>query len=353
MTDLRILMKRLTMRFFPILIALFVTAHVAEAQLFRNTAKVGTTAGQFLKIGAGARSTGMGSAQTATLDDVSAIYWNPAGLSRLSTNTDLTFNHAAWLADIRYDFAAGALSFGDFGVIGFSVTSLGVPEDVVRTVDFPEGDGRVWDASSLAFGLSYARNLTDRFSIGINVKYVQEQIWDESASGIAVDVGTLYRSEIPGLSLGAVIANFGSKMQLNGRDLYFNQDPNNDAGSGPNNIPSQYRTEQFDLPLTFRIGIAYDAINSDDIRVTAAVDAVHPNDETEYLNNGLEVAWREIIFGRVGYKSLFLRDSEQGLCWGVGVHYGIVNGLMFKLDYGFADYGRLNNVQYFSLGLSL
>lgn len=347
------LMKRSIMRSFQLLITLFATVHIAEAQLLRSTAKVGTTAGQFLKIGAGARSIGMGSAQTATLIDVSAIYWNPAGLSRLPVNTDLIFNHVEWLAGIRYDFAAGALSFGDFGVLGFSVTSLGVPDDVVRTVDFPEGDGRVWDASSLAFGLSYARNLTDRFSVGVNIKYVREQIWDESASGIAVDVGTLYRSEIPGLSLGAAIANFGSKMQLSGRDLYFNQDPNNDAGSGPNNIPAQYRAEGYDLPLTFRIGIAYDAINSDDIRVTAAVDAVHPNDNTEYLNNGLEVAWREIIFGRIGYKSLFLRDSEQGLSWGVGVHYGIVNSMMFKLDYGFADYGRLQNVQYFSLGLSL
>ena len=58
----------------------------------------------------------------------------------------------------------------------------------------------------------------------------------------------------------------------------------------------------------------------EDIRTTFAVDATHPNDNTEYVNSGLEVSWREIIFGRVGYKSLFLRDSEQGLTWGFGVH---------------------------------
>ena len=86
---------------------------------------------------------------------------------------------------------------------------------------------------------------------------------------------------------------------------------------------------------------------------TFAVDATHPNDNTEYVNSGLEVSWKEIVFGRLGYKSLFLRDSEQGLTWGVGVHYGIPNVATVKLDYGFADYGRLKNVQYFELGVRL
>ena len=71
------------------------------------------------------------------------------------------------------------------------------------------------------------------------------------------------------------------------------------------------------------------------------------------MNSGVEAAWREIAFVRVGYKSLFLRDSEQGLTWGLGVHYGIVNVGTLKVDYGFADYGRLQNVQYFSFGLQL
>jgi opacity protein-like surface antigen len=325
----------------------------APAQLLRSTSKVGTTAGQFLKIGVGARPLAMGGAHAGMVGDIAAIHFNPGALSRLAVNTELTFNHAEWLADIDYDFLAGVLMLGDAGTIGLSIVSLRVPEDIVRTVEFPEGDGRRWSASSLAIGVSYARNLTDRFSIGVTAKYVREDLWSESASGIALDIGTLYLSEIPGLRLGASISNFGSRMRLDGRDLYFNRDPDSNIGSGPNNVPSQYRTEAFDLPLAFRIGLSWDVLSSGGFRVTTALDATHPNDNTEYLNTGLEAAWNEMVFARVGYKSLLLRDSEQGLTWGFGLRYGILNTATIKIDYGFADYGRLTNVQYFTFGLHL
>jgi hypothetical protein len=325
----------------------------ARAQLFRSTSKVGTTAAQFLKIGVGARATGMGGAQVGVPGDISALYWNPGALSRLPVASELTFNHINWLADINYDFAAGIMPIGELGTFGLSIISLRVPEENVTTVTNPEGDGRKWDASSLAIAVSYSRNLTDKFSIGFNAKFIRESIWSESASAFAIDVGTLYISEIKGLTLGASISNFGTTMRMDGRDLYFNNDPNGAVGSGPNNVQSEYRTESFSLPLTFRIGIGYDAIQLEDLRATVAVDATHPNDNTEYVNSGLEFAWREMVMARVGYKSLFLRDSEQGLTWGIGIHYGITNVGTVNLDYGFADYGRLQGVHYFSLGLRL
>jgi len=324
----------------------------ATAQLDRSTSKVGTTAAQFLKIGVGARALGMGAAQAAMQDDISMLYWNNAALARMRTTGELTFNHASWLADINYDFAAGVMRIGDAGVLGVSVIALGVPEDLVRTVDFPEGDGQRWSASALSLGVTWAMSLTDRFSAGVTAKYVHESIWNSSAGGFALDIGTLYVTEIEGLSLGASISNFGTKMKLEGRDLYFNNTPG--GTGGPQNIPSEYRTESFDLPLTFRIGVAYDILrDGEGIRWTAALDATHPNDNTEYVNSGMEVAWREIVFARIGYKSLFLRDSEQGLTFGAGVHYSILAGTAVKFDYAYADYGRLTGVHYFSLGLTL
>lgn len=325
----------------------------SSSQLFRSTAKTGTTAAQFLKIGVGARALAMGNASTAVTNDISSFYWNPAGLTRLQNGSEILFNHANWLADLQYDVAAVAMVLGDVGTVGFSVVSLRVPEDLVRTVESPEGDGRRWDASSIAFGLSYARNLTDRFSIGFNAKLIRESIWSESASAFAIDVGTLYLSDIRGLTLGASISNFGSKMRLEGRDFYFNSDPNDDAGSGPNNIPSEYRSNEYDLPLSFRIGLAYDGLRMDELRVVLATDAVHPNDGTEYLNLGAEISFSEMVFARAGYKTVFMRDAEGGFTWGVGVRYGIINTATLKVDYGFADFGRLTNVQFFSLGIGL
>ncbi len=338
---------------FLILTALHAATHQVQAQEeTRSTSKVGTTAAQFLKIPVGARAIGMGTAQVAVAGDISAIFWNPAAISRIPMSAELTFNHAAWLADVNYDFAAGAMRIGDIGTFGLSFVLLSVPESPVRTVVFPEGDGRRYDANSIAIGLTYARNLTDRFSIGFSAKFVQESVWSESATGFAFDVGTLYLSPIKGLSLGAAISNFGTNMRLDGRDLYFNNTPG-DLGGGPQNIQSEYRTNDYPMPLQFRVGLAYDYRPVEDIRAVFATDATVPNDNTEYLNLGLELGWREIVFGRIGYKSLFLRDSEQGLTWGVGLHYGISGFGTIKLDYGFADYGRLTNVQYLSVGFRL
>jgi hypothetical protein len=342
---------------FRIAVAVLLISATTSAQLFRSTAKTGTTAAQFLKIGVGSRAAAMGGAQAGTLTDLSAMYWNPAGLSRLNVGSELALTHVNWLADITYDFVGAVVPMGSAGTFGFSVISFRVPEDLVRTVEKPEGDGRSWDAGSLAFGVSYAKNLTDRFSIGMTAKYIRENIWSESASGFAIDIGTLYLSEIPGLNLGASISNFGTKMRLEGRDLYFNLDPNNDPGSGPNNIPSQYRIGEFDIPLMFRIGIGYEVVHTSDLKVTLAADAVHPNDNTEYMNTGAEVAWSNVLYGRVGYRNLFQEDAEGsttgGLTWGFGFHYGIVNSTVVKIDFGVVDYGRLKSVQYMTIGLSM
>lgn len=323
----------------------------AQAQLDRSTSKVGTTVAQFLKIGAGARAIGMGGTYTAVSNDIYSIYYNPAGAANSSGFGSVAFNHAQWLASINYDFAALSLNLQDFGTIFFSLTSLGVPEDKVRTFDFPEGDGRVWDASSLAVGAGFAKKLTDKFAIGFHAKYIREAIWNTSASGFAIDVGTYYVTPFNDLVIGASISNFGSKMQLEGRDILFNTDPDGDPNTGPNNVLARYETDKFDIPLTFRIGLAMDVVRERYFRVTAAVDATHPNDNTEYVNTGLELAYDEMAFLRVGYKSIFLRDSEQGLTFGGGLKYSFNEQFTIFLNYGWADYGRLENVQFFDVGI--
>ena len=334
-----------------IIICLLLGLSLANAQVFKSTTKVGTTAAQFLKIGAGAKPLGMGGAFSAYLGDINSIYWNPASISRIYGG-EATFNHANWLADIKYDFFAVAFDLGDLGTIGGSIVSMNVPDDIVRTYSHPDGDGRVFDAGGLAIGLSFAKNLTDRFSIGITTKIVREWIWNESALGMAIDFGTLYITPFNDLKIGASISNFGTKMELDGRDLEYVRDMETITDNGVvKNIPSLFNVDSYEMPLTFRVGLSMDVFKTDLLRATAALDAIHPNDNSEYLNSGLEIGYDEMIFARVGYKSLFMKDSEGGLTAGAGLSYNLLGGTFIKFDYAFADYGRLKNVHFISVSV--
>ena len=317
-----------------------------SAQESKSLSKVGTTAAQFLKFGAGARSIAMGSAFSAVSDDINAIYWNPAGLSRIPGSGEATFNHSEWLAETNYDFAAFTLNLPNFGTLGFQTVFFGTPDEPVRTVNSPSGTGQVWNATSIALGLSYARSLTDRFAIGFTGKFIQEKVFNETARGAAFDLGVLYHTPFKSLRLGAAITNFGTKMKLQGRDIFFNEDPLTEQGS-VDQVPAEYRLASYEIPLNLRFGLAYDVIRNDNISIVAAADGAHPNDNTEFLNGGAELGLRKILYLRGGYKALFLRDSEQGLTLGFGLRYD-TPGLNLKLDYAWADYGRLDNVQFVS-----
>lgn len=315
----------------------------------KSVNRVGTTAAQFLKIGAGARPIAMGGAYTALSEDILSIYWNPAGLARIVGAGEATFNHAEWLADTQYDFAAFSLNAGNVGSFGFQVISFRTPEEIVRTVKNPNGTGQVWDANSISIGVTYAKNLTDRFSIGFTGKFVQESLFNETARGAAFDIGVLYNTPFTNVTLGAAITNFGTKMKLDGRDIFFNEDPLPEQGS-VDQVPSKFRTESFDMPLSFRFGLAWTLIQNDNITLVAASDGAQPNDNTEFVNSGFELGIKNTFFFRGGYKALFLENSEQGATFGIGLRYDAV-GTNLKLDFGWADYGRLNDVKFVSFAI--
>lgn len=330
------------MKIFVVIVICFVQVSA------QNTTKTGTTAAQFLKVGVGARSIAMGSAFTATANDVSAIYWNPAGLAGLTSNNQVAFNHINWIADIGHDFAAVSYNLGGFGTIGGAVTlNKSIDNMTVRTVEEPEGTGAKFDAGAMSISLSYARNLTDNFSIGFNVKYVNEYIWHESATGFALDAGVLYKIAILNeFRIGASISNFGMKMKLDGRDLIEIQK----TGNG-NLINEVIEVESWDLPLMFRVGVAADLIRTESSRFSMGIDAVHPNDHTEYVNVGGEYAWNNLIFMRCGYSSLFEVNTEKGLTAGVGLNYRLIHSVSLLFDYAYLDLGRLEDVHSFSIGL--
>jgi len=318
------------------------------SQIGTSLTKTGTTSAQFLKIGVGSRALGMGGAFTASATDVTSIYWNPGGLAYVNSR-EVIFNHVDWLLDVKFDHAAFGMQVGDIGTIGAFVSVLSMGDMLVRTIEKPEGTGELFSAGAMTIGLSYARSLTDDFSIGFNAKYIREYIWNESAIGFAVDIGTLYRILfLNETRLGASISNFGTKMKLQGRDIL----KLTTAGPGGGNvINTEHQLDAFDLPLLFRVGIAVDVVKTASSRLTSEINAIHPNDNTEYLNTGLEYSWNEMIFLRAGYKSLFEKDTEQGFTLGAGVDYRMYGLISLKVDYAYQDFGRLKNVHYFTLGV--
>jgi hypothetical protein len=316
--------------------------------LFAQTSKTGTTAAQVLKMNVGPRAIGMGGAFTATSDDITAIYWNPAGLS-LIPSSEAIFNHNKLYMDISYDFAAFSTTLSDIGTIGVSVSVLSMDEMLVRTIANPEGTGELFDASAMVIGLSYAKSLTSNFSIGFNAKYISESIYNMRAAGFAIDIGTLYKIPVLNeLRIASSISNFGTKMKLDGRDIISITR----SGAGDDNlINSNLEVDAFELPLLFRFGIAVDMIRTESSRLTAAVDAIHPNDHSESVNTGLEYGWNETFFIRAGYNAMFEDYSERGLTLGAGINYRLADFIRLKFDYAYQDFGKLTEIHYFAVGI--
>lgn len=317
-----------------------------------SVSKVGTTAAAFLEIGPGAPASALGGAFVSVANDATALYWNPAGTAAFVRN-ELAIFHANWIADTKFDYAALVIPLSEIGSLGLSFTSLSIGDEKVRTVEMPEGTGEFYNASDIAIGLSYARSLTDRFSIGLTLKYIKQSIWHESASALALDAGTTFRTDLlNGLVIGASISNFGTKMRMDGRDTRsFGRIDENNLGSNER-VPFNIEMDSWDLPLLFQIGVSTNVYNGEDFKVLAAVDALHPSNNYESLNTGLQFSYKDFFFIRGGYRNLFLKDAEGGLSFGFGLNSKLLFTEDFvRFDYAFRDFGRLKNVHMLSVDL--
>jgi hypothetical protein len=313
--------------------------------------KVGSTAAPFLNIAVGPRAIAMGGAFVATANDITALYWNPAGASRVLANSAM-FAHSRWFADITYNWAGAVLNLGGLGSFGLHLTYLDYGEMEVTTLAEQEGTGQFFGAQDLALGLTYAYNLTDRFSLGGTVKYIQQTIWNSSASSVAVDLGVLFQSDIYGLRIAATITNFGADMQMDGKDLFVQHDINPGIFGNNDQILAKLNTDSYPLPLTFRAGLAMDLVDDEDHRFTIGVDALHPNDNDESVNVGTEYVFNNLVSIRAGYKSLFLDNTEEGLTLGAGLSYYFAPNFGIFFDYAYQDFGILDYTQHFSFGVN-
>ena len=328
---------------------------LATASLRGQTvSRVGTTAAPFLKIGVGARALGMGEAYVTLAEDITAMYWNTAGLSRLQRN-QLILNHYEYFADMYFDYGGVAFVLPGFGSVGLAITYFGAPDIERTTLDYQEGNGEMVSVGFYAASVSYARELTDRFAVGFTGKIIREVLWHTQANGVALDVGVIFNTQFHNLKLAAAISNFGTSMRLHGRDLLDQIDIDPRIEGNNENINVYYATDSFPLPILFRVGtsidLARDVLGISGQSLTVAANAVHPNDNREYVNLGVEYRPHPLLALRAGYRQLFLQDREGGFTAGFGLSHDI-GPFGFQLDYAALDYGRLDYVHKFSMILS-
>lgn len=320
--------------------------------------KVGTTAAQFLGIGVGPKAIAMGGAYVASHDDATLLYWNPGAFSQAG-RSQVVFSNTDWLVGTKFRWFGGMYNIDGENAVGLSFTQLDYGEEEVTTVELPDGNGERWSASDLAIALSYSRNLTDRFSLGGSVKYISQNIWNETASTVAFDLGLLFVTGFNDMRLGVSMTNFGGDLKLDGRDLLqkVDIDPNN---SGSNkDLVGLLKTDSWALPLTFRVGVAMDVYRDDEIRLTVAADAIRPTDAEESVNLGGEIGWKDAVFVRGGFKSAIgggteftsREDVQEGLTLGAGLKYREEGVATLEVHYAFSKFGVFGNLNTISVAI--
>lgn len=331
-----------------LIIGLFLYGFISEG-LAQN--KVGTSAANFLGIAVGPRAQAMGGTGVASYYDVTSLYWNPGSLAKLNRN-QFKLSHTEWLLGTSFNWVGASISINDQHALAFSITQLDVGETEITTIEDQDGTGRFWDAQFVSAAVTYSMALTERFSIGSSLKLINEQIWNETATALAVDLGILYFTSLEGLKLGVSISNFGSDQRLDGDDLLRQIDIDPDNTGHNETLVGRLKTEFYELPIFFRIGVAYDLSLDEHSRFTFVSDALHPTDGVELVNLGFEYSFKETIFLRTGYKSLFQEDSEEGLTAGAGINYMLPGFGKVGVDYAWGDFGILGNIQSFAFAFS-
>ncbi|MCD6446724.1 MAG: PorV/PorQ family protein [Candidatus Marinimicrobia bacterium] len=325
-----------------------------EVDIPADISKVGTHAAQFLKLEVGAKAAALGGAYVAGVDDMSALFWNPAGLAKISQQS-FYGTYTSLYAGIQHGYVAFGTQIGRSDYFGVHVTYLNSGEMEVTTLDFPEGSGEFFSVSDLAIGVSYARKLTDRLSVGGTAKFVNETIWRETASTFGFDIGSQFDTGILGIKLGMAITNFSTKFKFDGPDLNIDVDTDPLYEGNPE-TEARLNTKEWSLPLTFRMGILVDILgpNSDIIknpthRVSLSFDANDPLDHFLRFNTGLEYAYNELLAFRAGYH---LNYDETTFSAGVGLNLDI-NSMPLNIDYAIVNYGTLGFINQISIQLGI
>jgi len=306
--------------------------------------KVGAAGAQFMKIGIGPRAAGMAGAFGAVADDLTSVFWNPAGLANVRS-IQASFNYTSWFAGFDHNFGAIAMPLGDNFTVALHMVSFGSDRIEITTIDNPDGIGSYYTVADVALGATFSGYLTDQFSFGITAKYISNTFASLGAEGIAFDFGTMYETGIQGIKLGFSIHNLGAEQQYEGEDLRSSKKIWEDLNAAP--LDAAYITTPFSLPLIFRAGISADVVEMDEHKLMASFDFVTLSDTPEQFALGMEYTWNELLSLRGGY---ILGHDQFNLAGGVGINY-FTGNFMGQLDYSISPTSDIGLVH--RIGISL
>lgn len=307
------------------------------AQLFPilGGQRAGISTAEFLKIGIGGRASALGDAFVAIANDASALYWNPAGLVQFAEN-QVMFSHNMWVVDINHDFIGAVYHLDDANAFGVSFISLSMQDMPVTTEYQPTGTGEYFGYGDYSLAVSYSRKMTDQFSFGATVRYLEETLDKLKMRGLMIDLGTYYWTGLGSTRFAVAVSNFGNQLAPDGEVVLIGK-----------RTKSQWQA--FSPPTVFRIGFAFEPYESVDNKLTASIQLNHPNDNSENLATGLEYNWKNIFYLRGGYK---FNVDEQDYSFGAGVNVP-VSLANVNVDYAYSNFVRLGTAHRFSIILGL
>jgi len=306
--------------------------------------KSGQTGLQFLQAGASARAEGMGGAYTLAGKGAEAIFYNPAGMVLMDSDFDISANHIKWIADMAYTAASIAYrpASGKYGTFGLSLRAADYGDFIGTVVDntIPDGfrDSGIFSPTALSIGFAYAKQLTNRFMVGGQVKYVEQSL----GSSVVIAGGNSKENKISG-----VVFDFGTIYHTGIKSLNFGMDIRNFAGD------FKYEIYQFEAPLEFRIGISFNLMDifideNSKQALLLALDTVHPRDDSEHLDIGLEYNLKKMFYLRGGYRVGY---DLRSYTIGAGLNLNL-KALLIHFDYSFGALEYFDNVQQFTIGFS-
>lgn len=328
---------------------------------------------EFLAIGVGGRAHGMSGAQTAVTNDISAAYWNPAGLTQIEAPLQLAAMHAEWFAGVgQYDYIAfgKSLNRDRRSYLAFSLIRLGI-DQIPYTINLVEPDGTInydnlteFSAADYALMGSFARQMRNpALSIGGTVKVVRRVIGTIGSSwGFGADFGAQYRKG--NLSVGLMARDVTTT--FNAWSFTLTEREKEVFTSTGNEIPAsntEITRPRFVLGAAYKLKVgpkttllpAVDAELTTDGQRNVLVSTENFNLETRF---GLEADYNGFVQLRAGVgnfqrvKDDFNPDKEVLTLqpnFGIGLRLGRV-----QLDYALTDIGNVSQVQYshiFSLRL--